>query len=356
MKRLVRTSILLAASGCFALNSSPRIRPIPRRRARHPRRQRRLPQIAAVLRPRRFRRRQARLHRHAAGWRDRRPRRQAGVRHKTLCVPAEGRGAGDGQSEPVAAGAAQCGERVVQGHRARLPGARARHRQHDHHRRRHRIDPDRSAAVQRDREGRARSLSRQPPGKAGRGRDLQPQPCRPFRRRQGRDVRRGRRIGQGKSDRAGWIHGACGGGEHHRRQRHAPPRAIPVRQHASRRRARAGRYRSGQGAGERHHLADPAQRRDQAGLRDPHCRRRRDRIPSGAGLRGAGRDDHVFSAVQIVEHGGRRHPQHAQPLHHPRRGDPRRPAVVALHRGCARALWRQDRRGDRAASLADVGQ
>jgi len=44
--------------------------------------------------------------------------------------------AGDGQSEPVAAGAAQCGERVVQGHGPRLSGARARHRQHDHHRRR----------------------------------------------------------------------------------------------------------------------------------------------------------------------------------------------------------------------------
>ena len=41
---------------------------------------------------------------------------------------------------------------------------------------------------------------------------------------------------------------------------------------------------------------------------------------------------------------------------HPRRGDPRRTAVVALHRRCHRALWRQDRHRDRAASLADVGQ
>ncbi len=186
--------------------------------------------------------------------------------HKTLCLPAEGRGAGDGQSEPVAAGAAQCGQRPVHGHRARLPGAWPRHRQHDHRRGRHRLDPDRSAAVQRNRQGRARSLSRASPGKARRGGDLQPQPRRSFRRCQGRDIRRGCRLGQGKSDRAGWIHGACGGGEYHRRQRHAAPRPIPIRQHASRWRARAGRYRPRQGAGDRHHLADPAQRRHQAGL------------------------------------------------------------------------------------------
>ena len=35
--------------------------------------------------------------------------------------------------------------------------------------------------------------------------------------------------GKVKVTRAGWIHGACGGGERHRRQRHEPPRAIHVR-------------------------------------------------------------------------------------------------------------------------------
>ena len=79
------------------------------------------------------------------------------------------------------------------------------------------IDP---LLVQRDREGCARSVSAEPSGKTGRRCDLQPQPCRSFRRRQGRDVSGGCRQRQGKSDRAGRIHGACGGGEHHRRQCH----------------------------------------------------------------------------------------------------------------------------------------
>ena len=34
-------------------------------------------------------------------------------------------------------------------------------------------------------------------------------------------------------------------------------------------------------------VADPAERSDQAELRNPHDRRRRDRVPSGAGLGGA---------------------------------------------------------------------
>ncbi len=103
-------------------------------------------------------------------------------------------GARHGQPEPVAAGPAQHEQRPVPGHRPHLSGARLRHLQHDDHRgqpRRHRHRP---ADLDGSRPRRPRALLAASRPQAGDGRDLQPQPCRPFRRRARR-----RRRGRGES-------------------------------------------------------------------------------------------------------------------------------------------------------------
>ena len=110
----------------------------------------------------------------------------------------EGRRAGHGQPQPVAAAAAERGAGAVQGDRRRLPDPRLRHRQHDAGRGRHRLDRDRHPADAPTWRGRAEAgdghAEEQQAG--GRG-DLHAQPRRPLRRR-ARRGRRGRRaLGQG---------------------------------------------------------------------------------------------------------------------------------------------------------------
>ena len=156
------------------------------------------------------------------------------------------RGSRQRQPEPVAAGAAQRDPRPVQGDRARLPGARLRHLQHDDRRRRHRPDHRRHAAADRDRARRAGALLPAPAEEAGRHGDLFAQPRRPFRRRQGRD-QRGRRGGrQGPGAGAGGLHGGGGGRDRAGGHRDEPARAVPVRCVAAARPARPRRYRPGQ--------------------------------------------------------------------------------------------------------------
>ncbi len=121
--------------------------------------------------------------------------------------------------------------------------------------RRHR---HRSADLRRDRPRRPRALLPAPRPQAGDGRDLQPQPRRPFRRR-ARRRRRGRREGrQRRHHRPRQLHG--GGDQGERAGRHAddPPRHVPVRRPAAQGPARPGRRRPRQGHLARHRHADPA--------------------------------------------------------------------------------------------------
>ena len=90
--------------------------------------------------------------------------------------------------------------------------------------------------------------------------------------------------------------------------------------------------------------------------RDAHHRRRRDRVPDGAGHRGARRDALLLPEVPRAVHGRERHPQPAQPADAARRAGPRSARLVGLpHRG-HRHLRRPRRRRVRLAPLADVGQ
>ena len=89
--------------------------------------------------------------------------------------------------------------------------------------------------------------------------------------------------------------------------------------------------------------------------RNAHHRRRRDRIPDGAGHRGARRDAFLFPEVPRAVHGRERDPQPAQPADAARRAGPRPARLGGLsHRG-HRHVLRPRRRGVRLAPLADLG-
>ena len=125
-----------------------------------------------------------------------------GLEPRALRLPVGGGSAADGQSQPVAAVAAQHAPRPVRGGARRLPGARARHRQHDADRRRHRRDRGRHADLDRGRARRDGALLPASRQEAGGGRDLHPHPYRPLGRRARRARRRDAGQRQGADHRA----------------------------------------------------------------------------------------------------------------------------------------------------------
>ena len=101
---------------------------------------------------------------------------------------------------------------------------------------------------------------------------------------------------------------------------------------------------------------DRAEPADLQGLRGDHARRREDGVPEHAGHRGAGRDEHLFPAVQGLLGGGKRDRHDPQHLHAARRSGAQRDQLVeADQRGAVEV--RPGGRGDvRLAQLAALGQ
>jgi hypothetical protein len=132
----------------------------------------------------------------------------------------------------------------------------------------------RSAAHGGDGQGRDRPLFREPRPEADQGRELHPQPRRPFRRCWGRG-RRGRRgFGRRQDLCPGRLPRGRGRRECHGGQRDEPPGELHVRQPAPARRQGAGRRRARHHNLGRHCHADPADRhhfrdRPQGGDRRP---------------------------------------------------------------------------------------
>ncbi len=88
--------------------------------------------------------------------------------------------------------------------------------------------------------------------------------------------------------------------------------------------------------------------------RDAHGRRRRDRVPDGAGHRGAVGDALLLPAVPRALHGRERDPHAAQPAHAARRARARPARVVAVPDRGDRHVRRPHRRRLRLAPLADL--
>ena len=200
---------------------------------------------AAVLRHARFRRCRARLPRHASSM----PRSciasgRDGLEPRALRLPVGGGSAADGQSQPVAAVAAQHAARPVRGRARRLPGARARHRQHDADRGRHRRHRGRYADLDRRRARRDGALLQASRQEAGRGRHLQPYPYRPL----GRRARRARRRRRWRAARCRSSRPICSWSTRSPKTSSRGPRCCAARNISSGRsspRARAGRSIAG---------------------------------------------------------------------------------------------------------------
>ena len=310
---------------------------------------------AAILRHARFRRGRARLPRHHRARQGHASLGPDGLEPRALRLPVVGGSAADGQSQPVAAVAAQYAARPVRGRARRLPGARARHRQHDADRRRHRRYRVRHADLDRGRTRRDGALLPASRQEAGGGRDLQPHPHRPLGRRARRARRRDAGERQGADHRAELFHGTCGLRKHHRGTGDAAPRAISVRAVARQRRARAGRLRARQVDGGGLGGAVAADRSDHRHRRQARHRRRRVRIPDGAVHRGARGDAFLRAALQAAQPRGKLHAQLPQSAAVPRRRRARRAGLVEISQRGAEDVGRQGGGDVRPASLAGVG-
>ena len=215
----------------------------------------------------------------------------------------------------------------------------------------------RPADLHRDRGRGAGAVPRAPRRPAGRRGDLHPQPRRPLRRRARRDDAGRRRRGQGRGHRARGLHRARRAGE---RLRRAPRwRAAPATCTAPR--STAGRRdRSGCGLGQTPSTGEVALIVPTVDIthdrRDAHHRRRRDRVPDGAGHRGARRDALLLPEVPRAVHGRERHPQPAQPADPARCAGARPARLGRLPDRGDRHVRRPHRRRVRLAPLADVGQ
>ena len=214
----------------------------------------------------------------------------------------------------------------------------------------------RPAGLHRDRRRGAGAVPRAPRRPAGRRGHLHPQPRRPLRRRARRDHpgrRRRRARWRSSRPRASPSMRCRRTSTPARRWRAAPPTCTARRWPADRRvRSAAGWVRS-PSTGEVALIVPTLDIRDDR--RDAHHRRRRDRVPDGAGHRGAGRDALLLPEVPRAVHGGERHPQPAQPADPARRAGARPARLGGLSDRGDRHVRRPRRRRVRLAPLADLG-